>query len=116
MSIRKKLTSGALACVIATATLSVSTSASASDAGAFIGGVLATKVVGNMRARTEAEQQQAAAQQQQAYVATRQAAAPAPAAQPSAQQRLQELDKLAAGGYITPEQYKAKKQAIIDSM
>lgn len=120
MSIRKKLTSGALACVIATATLSVSTSASASDAGAFIGGVLATKVVGNMRDRTEAEQQQAAAQQQQAYVATRQAqtqaAAPAPAAQPSAQQRLQELDKLAAGGYITPEQYKAKKQAIIDSM
>jgi hypothetical protein len=30
--------------------------------------------------------------------------------------KLQELDKLAAGGYITPEEYKAKKKAILDSM
>ena len=29
---------------------------------------------------------------------------------------LAELDKLAAGGYITPEEYKQKKQSIIDSM
>ena len=28
----------------------------------------------------------------------------------------EELDKLAAGGYITPEEYKAKKKAILDSM
>ena len=27
-----------------------------------------------------------------------------------------ELNKLAAGGYITPEEYKAKKKAILDSM
>jgi hypothetical protein len=26
------------------------------------------------------------------------------------------LDTLAEGGYITPEEYKAKRQAIIDSM
>jgi hypothetical protein len=26
------------------------------------------------------------------------------------------LDKLAAGGYITPAEYKKKKQAIVDSM
>jgi hypothetical protein len=26
------------------------------------------------------------------------------------------IDKLAAGGYITPEEYKKKKQAVIDSM
>jgi hypothetical protein len=44
------------------------------------------------------------------------APAPAPAAKPTAQQRIQELDKLAAGGYITPEEYKAKKKAILDSI
>jgi hypothetical protein len=44
------------------------------------------------------------------------APAPAPAAKPTAQQRLDQLDKLAAGGYITPEEYKAKKKAILDSM
>ena len=41
---------------------------------------------------------------------------PAPAAKPTAQQKLDELNKLAAGGYITPEEYKAKKKAILDSM
>jgi hypothetical protein len=35
------------------------------------------------------------------------------AAQKLTQQR---IDKLAAGGYITPEEYKKKKQAVIDSM
>jgi len=50
-------------------------------------------------------QQQASAQQ-----------APAQAAKPSVEQRLKELDKLAKGGYITPEEYKAKKKAIIDSL
>jgi hypothetical protein len=44
-------------------------------------------------------------------------AAPAPApAQSSPTQKIQELDKLAAGGYITPEEYKAKKKAILDSL
>ena len=43
------------------------------------------------------------------------APAPAPAAQ-TPQQKLDQLDKLAAGGYITPEEYKAKKKAILDSM
>ena len=37
-------------------------------------------------------------------------------AQKSPQARIAELDKLAAGGYITPEEYKTKKQAILDSM
>jgi len=32
------------------------------------------------------------------------------------QQKLAQLDKLAAGGYITPEEYKASDKAIIDSM
>jgi hypothetical protein len=77
------------------------------DAGAFIGGVLATKVVDNMQRRTKAEEAQAAS--------AARAAQPAPAAD-TTQQKLDELDKLAAGGYITPEEYKAKKKAILDAM
>jgi hypothetical protein len=34
----------------------------------------------------------------------------------SPQQRLDQLDKLAAGGYIAPEKYKAKKKAILDGI
>jgi hypothetical protein len=32
------------------------------------------------------------------------------------EQKLQQLDKLAAGGYITPAEYKARRKAILDSM
>ena len=92
-----------------------------SKGGAFIGGALAghvvTGAVNRSERRTQAEEQQAYAQSQPVY----QQAAPAPsaapaAAQPSVEQRIQELDKLAAGGYITPEEYKAKKQSILNSM
>lgn len=86
----------------------------ASDAGAFIGGMFASRVMTNMHQRTVAEQQQAAAAQQQAY-SSQQQVQQAPAAQ-SPEQRIAQLDKLAAGGYVTPAGYKTKKQAIIDSM
>ena len=52
-------------------------------------------------------------------MAAQRQAQPAPQAAPQAQsveQRLAQLDKLAAGGYITPEEYKTKKQQILDSM
>lgn len=112
MAMRNKMTSAALSCVIGLAGLGVSTSpVFAGEAGAFIGGVFATKVVGNMRARTEAEQQQAAAAQQMASQQQRSSSGGR-----SAEARIAELDKLAAGGYITPEEYKAKKKAILDSM
>ena len=88
---------------------------SAGSAGAFVGGVMAAKVMRNMNERTEAEQQQAYYAQQAAQQPVQQAA-PAAAAQPSAEQRIQQLDKLAAGGYITPEEYKQKKQQILDGM
>lgn len=81
----------------------------ASDAGAFIGGMVTSRVLHNMSDRTQAEQQQAQAAQQQPV----QQAAPA-AAPKTMEQKLSELDKLAAGGYITPEEYKARKKAIID--
>jgi len=93
----------------------------AGKGGAFLGGMVAghvvTGAVNRSERRTRAEEQQAAAQSQPVY----QQAAPAPsaapaAAQPSVEQRIQELDKLAAGGYITPEEYKAKKQSILSGL
>jgi hypothetical protein len=110
---RNKMASAALSCALGAALLGVAAPALASDAGAFIGGVLATKVLGNMQERTAAEQQQAAASQQ---MAAQQRAAPASSGSRSPEARIAELDKLAAGGYITPAEYKAKKKAIIDSM
>ena len=107
---RNKMAAGALACVLGATGVVISTSALADDAGAFIGGVFATKLLSNMSQRTQAEQAQAQAAQRQAQPV---AAAPA---HKSTQQRLDELDKLAAGGYITPEEYKTKKKAILDSM
>lgn len=111
MGIRNKIV---LACVLCTATVGTNLPLYADNAGAFIGGVFAAKVVDNMSRRTAAEEQQAAAAQAQPV----KQAAPvqtAPAKQ-TAEQRLAELDKLAAGGYITPEEYKKKKQSIIDSL
>lgn len=90
----------------------VPTTALADGAGAFVGGMMAARVMSNMNERTEAEQEQAYYAEQSAQRPVQQAAP----AQQSAEQRIQELDKLAAGGYITPEEYKQKKQAIIDGM
>jgi len=115
MSFTKKVFGGATCALLLTATLGTSISAQASDTGAFVGGLLAGKVMNNMHQRTEAEQQQAYYAQQNAQQQPVQQAAPAPA-QKTTQQKLDELDKLAAGGYITPDEYKAKKQQIIDSM
>ena len=109
MSMRNKMVSSAAACVLGGAVAAVSAPVFASDAGAFIGGGFATKVLSNVERRTRAQEAQAASAQQSRSVS----AAPA---QKSPQDRLAELDSLAAGGYITPEEYKRKKQQIIDSM
>lgn len=111
------------AVVLGVAALCLATPVWADGAGAFLGGMVTSRVLGNMQERNQIEQQQAYSQQQQAQAAQYQAraaqpvqqAAPAPASQ-SPKQKLDELDKLAAGGYITKEEYKQKKQAIIDSM
>jgi membrane protease subunit (stomatin/prohibitin family) len=116
MSFQTKVIGSATALILSTA-LAVSVPAQASDAGAFVGGMLTSRVLGNMHQRTEAEQQQAyyAQQNSQQQQQVQQAAPAAPAAQ-TPTQRINELDKLAAGGYITPAEYKKKKQAIVDSM
>ncbi len=111
MTIRNKIAAGTLACAIGSTTFLVSVPANASDAGAFIGGVFATKLLGNMRRNTEAQEQQA----QAATYAAQRPVASAPA-QSSPQARIKQLDKLAAGGYISPAEYKQKKKAILDSM
>ena len=111
MSILKTIFASLPAILLVTS-MGLGTKAHAGNAGAFIGGMLTAKVVNNMSRRTEAEEQQAANSSRQAAPA---AAAPAPAAQ-TPEQRIAQLDKLAAGGYITPEEYKAKKKSIIDSM
>jgi hypothetical protein len=91
------------------------TEAQADKGAAFLGGMVAghlvTGAVSRSERRTRAEESQAYSQQQ-----STQKAAPAPAAQPTAESRIKQLDKLAAGGDITPEEYKVKKKAILAEM
>jgi membrane protease subunit (stomatin/prohibitin family) len=117
MSIQNTFSKGTIGILIA-AGLGLTLSAPpahSGGAGAFIGGVMAAKVGQNMRRRTEAEEEQAYNSQRAAQPVQQAAPAPAPAAQ-TPEQKINQLDKLAAGGYITPEEYKAKKKAILDSM
>ena len=104
------------ATVLLLGSVGVPMTAMAGHSGAFIGGRVTSRVLTNMHQRTQAEQQQAYYAQQSAQqqpVAVQQQAAPA---QMSTQQRLSQLDELAANGYITPDEYKKKKQAIINGM
>ena len=113
-----------LAFIIITFAPGLPTEARAGEGAAFLGGMVAGHIVGGAVRRSKI--QTAAAVQtanqpktQTVYVqqpATTTSAQPAPAAKPSTEDRLKQLDKLAAGGYITPEEYKAKKKAILDSM
>jgi hypothetical protein len=89
------------------------TEARANKGAAFLGGMLAGHVVSGAVSRDK-ERTQAA--EYQAYSQPSQAPAPAPAAQSTPEQKIDQLNKLAAGGYITPAEYKAKKQAILNSM
>jgi hypothetical protein len=93
------------------------TEAQADKGAAFLGGMVAGRVLTGAAARSERRTQ---AEEYQAYSqphAARQAApVPAPAAKPTAESRIKQLDKLAAGGYITPAEYKTKKKAILDEM
>lgn len=94
---------------------SVTVPAHADGAGAFLGGIAVAKIGQSVRKSNEAQQQQADAASQQAYYAQQQAEAAQQAPQ-TAEEKIAQLDKLAAGGYITPEEYKSRKKAILDSM
>lgn len=107
-----------LMAVITTAGLSPE--AQAGSGGAFLGGMVAGHVVTNMSQRDE---RRTRAQEEMAYNSQPRAAAQ-PAAAPassgsssqSVEDKLNQLDKLAAGGYITKAEYNRRRQAILDSM
>jgi hypothetical protein len=92
----------------------------ASFLGGMVAGHMVSRIGYNMRARTAAAEYAAYARPQAdaSTVVYHQApaAVPAPAAQMTPEQKLNQLDKLAAGGYITPAEYKARRQAILDTM
>jgi membrane protease subunit (stomatin/prohibitin family) len=116
MSIQNTFSKGTIGILLAAGLgLTLSAPVHSGGAGAFIGGVMAARVGENMRRRTDAEEQQAYNSQRAAQPVQQAAPAPAPAAQ-TPEQKIDQLDKLAAGGYITPQEYKAKKKAILDSM
>ena len=93
----------------------------AGKGGAFVGGMVAGHVLTNMSNRDERRtraQEQMATQQQPVYVQQQPAAAPASSGSSaqSTEEKLNQLDKLAAGGYITKAEYKRRRQAILDGM
>lgn len=94
------------------------------NAGSFFGGMAAGHMVGGMvrrsRIRTAATVDMAKSQRRAAtpvqHPAPTYVQQPAPAPQLTTEQRLHQLDKLAAGGYITKEEYKTRRKAILDSL
>ena len=86
----------------------------ADGGGAFLGGIAVARIGQSVRDRNDAEEDQAYYAQQQAQAAQSQAAQAS--RKPTAEQQLAQLQDLAAKGYITPEEYKAKKKAILDNM
>ena len=115
-----------MAFLITTIVPGFKTEARASGA-AFLGGMVAGHLVGGAvrrsRIRTAAAVKEANEPktqtvyvQQPAAATTYAQPAPAPASKMTQEQKLKQLDKLAAGGYITPAQYKEKRKAILDNM
>ncbi len=99
--------------IVSVIAITASVPAQAGHAGAFIGGIAVAKVGQNMRDRTDAEQEQAYYAQQQAYAAQAQANA-SRASTP--QEKIRKLDELLAGGYITQDEYNAKKEDILNDL
>ena len=92
----------------------------AGSGAAFLGGMLAGHVVGGFvrrdRMKTAAAVETASQPRTQTVYVKQPTAKSTPATKPTVEQRLKELDKLAKDGYITPEEYKARKKAIVDSL
>lgn len=93
-------------------TFSVTVPALADGAGAFLGGIAVARIGQNVRDQRDYEEDQAYYAQQQAQAAQQQA----DQEPQTAEEKIAQLDRLAAGGYITPEEYKSRKKAILDSM
>jgi len=115
----------AIGLIAAAGTAYESAPARAFDGAAFLGGMLTSRVVGGFvrrdRARTQAQIQQAhqvppAPQPQYAAPPPRQVAAPAQPAGKSVEQRLKELESLASKGFISKQEYQARRKAILDKI
>jgi hypothetical protein len=107
INLAKKL----MLCALGVVAVTSSITAQADGAGAFLGGIAVARIGSNVRDRRDYEEDQAYYAQQQAYASQSQANS-----QKSTEQKLADLQDLAQKGYITPEEYKAKKKAILDSM
>ena len=94
----------------------MSPEARSGEGGAFVGGLLGGHILTNMQNQSERRtraQEQMAAQSQTTGVAQQPAAAPA---SQNVEDKLETLDKLAAEGYISKEEYKKRRQAILDGI
>lgn len=91
--------------------------ARAGGAGAFFGGMMVGHIVGGAIRR---DKERTAATTDMAYgtrtATTTYVQQPAYTPPLTAEQRLHQLDKLAAAGYITKEEYRTRRQAILSSM
>lgn len=106
MSERNGVLLSVVACAASAGLLTVSAPVQADGAGWFLGGMVTSKVLSNAERRTQA-------QEAQAYRPAPQPVQQAQPASPSKETRLQELDRLASGGYISPQEYKERRQAIL---
>lgn len=97
-------------CVMSAGLLAFSAPARADGAGWFIGGMVTSKVLTNMDRQTQAQEAQASRPAPQPVQQ-----APAQSVRPTKERQLQDLDRLAAGGYITPQEYKDRRQAVLSS-
>jgi len=101
---------GLAATAVSVGLLAFSAPARADGAGWFLGGMVTSKVLSNAERRTQA-------QEAQAYRPAPQPVQQAPArpAVSSKETRLQDLDRLAAGGYITPQEYRERRKAVLEA-
>lgn len=107
---RKKVLLRLVAYAASAGLLAFSAPARADGAGWFLGGMVTSKVLSNAERRTQAQEAQAYRPAPQPVQQVQ-----AQPARPSKETQLQELDRLAAGGYITPQEYKERRQAILNS-
>jgi ABC-type sugar transport system substrate-binding protein len=110
MTKRNEVILSVVACVASAGLLASSAPARADGAGWFLGGVVTTKVLSNAERRTQAEEAQAYRPAPQPVQQVQ-----SQPARPSKERQLQELDRLASGGYITPQEYRDRRQAILSS-
>lgn len=110
MTKRNGVVLSVVTCVMSAGLLAFSAPARADGAGWFIGGMVTSKVLSNAERRTQAQEAQAYRPAPQPVQQVQ-----AQPARPSKEGQLQDLDRLAAGGYITPQEYRERRKAVLDS-